>query len=298
MANSLEACKIFTKAVLDGKPWERDPVCIRKPWDQGAYELRDHGMGQKLCFAVMWDNEVVKPHPPVIRALRLVKKALEAKGHKVINWKPYKHMELFHIVEFIWAADGAEDYQRHCDLSGEPLIQLEHFTTPESQHLYEMETPPLNKIVADGRGPQSAYQMWQLHKEKRNLRKQYLDHWNRSIVETGTRRPVDCIISPIVPYGMTPHGLNTDAFYTTLWNVLDYPCVAFPATKVDLELDKHIEERKEFYNHEDEAIHKLYDTELFQDSPIGLQVTCRTQEEEATLAMAKIVENALKGAEE
>jgi hypothetical protein len=63
------------------------------------------------------------------------------------------------LQEFIFAADGAEDYQRHCDLSGEPLIQLEHFTTPESQHLYAMETPPLNKIVVKGRGPQSAYQV-------------------------------------------------------------------------------------------------------------------------------------------
>jgi amidase len=108
--------------------------------------------------------------------------------------------------------------------------------------------------------------------------------------------------------------LNTcvsDAFYTTLWNVLDYPCVAFPVTVVDLELDKNIEERTEFYNHEDEAIYKLCtrisavcglnltscfsdDSELFQDSPIGLQITCRTQEEEAVLAMAEIIKNALE----
>lgn len=52
-------------------------------------------------------------------------------------------------------------------------------------------------------------------------------------------------------------GFFSDAFYTTLWNVLDYPCLAFPVTTVDLELDKTIEDRKEFYNHEDEAIHKL-----------------------------------------
>jgi len=294
MANSLEACKIFAKAVLDGRPWERDPSCLRKPWDQGAYELRDHGGGQSLCFGIMWDNDIVKPHPPVVRALRMVKDALETAGHKVIDWKPYKHMELFHSVEFIFAADGSEDYQRHCDLSGEPLIQLEHFTTSETQHLYAMETPPLNKIVAEGRGPQSAYQVWQLHKEKRKLRKEYLDHWNATITLTGTERPVDGIIRPTVPYGMTPHGLNTDAFYTTLWNVLDYPCVAFPVTTVDLELDKTIEARSEFYNHEDEAIHKLYDSELFRDSPIGLQVTCRMQEEEATLGMAEIIVQSLR----
>jgi amidase len=82
MANSLEACKVFAKAVLDGRPWERDPLCLRKPWDQGAYELRNHGGGRPLCFAIMWDNKVVKPHPPVVRALRMVKDALEKVGHK------------------------------------------------------------------------------------------------------------------------------------------------------------------------------------------------------------------------
>ena len=46
-----------------------------------------------------------------------------------------------------------------CKLSGEPLIQLEAFTTPETHHLYGMENPPLNKLVAQGREPQSAYQV-------------------------------------------------------------------------------------------------------------------------------------------
>jgi amidase len=82
MAYSLETCKVFTKAVLDGRPWELDPLCLRKPWDQEAYELRDHGRGKEMCFAIMWDNEVVKPHPPVTRALHMVKTALENAGHK------------------------------------------------------------------------------------------------------------------------------------------------------------------------------------------------------------------------
>jgi len=39
----------------------------------------------------------------------------------------------------------------------------------------------------------------------------------------------------------------------------------------------------------------LDNSELFQDSPIGLQVTCKTQEEEAVIAFAEIVDKALKG---
>jgi len=96
MANSLEACKIFAKVVIDARPWELDPLCLRKPWDQEAYELRDHGGGREMCFAVMWDNDVVKPHPPVRRALEMAKKAVESAGHKVIDWKSYRHMDIFH----------------------------------------------------------------------------------------------------------------------------------------------------------------------------------------------------------
>jgi amidase len=118
MSNSLEACRIFTKVVLDGRPWDLDPLCLRMPWDQAAYELRDHGKGKGMCFAIMWDNEIVKPHPPVMRAMTMVKTALERAGHKgdssfptfhiditqplnlslVIDWKPYRHMDIFHNV--------------------------------------------------------------------------------------------------------------------------------------------------------------------------------------------------------
>lgn len=74
--------KTFTQAVLEQKPWLKDPLVIRKGWCQGEYELQDHGGKEaKLCFAIMWDNEVVRPHPPLIRGMQITKKALEAAGH-------------------------------------------------------------------------------------------------------------------------------------------------------------------------------------------------------------------------
>ena len=82
MANSLSGVKIFVKAVLDAQPWRKDPLCIRKEWSDREYALDDHGgRGGKMCFAIMWDNGVIKPHPPLRRALELTKRALEAAGH-------------------------------------------------------------------------------------------------------------------------------------------------------------------------------------------------------------------------
>lgn len=54
--------------------------------------------------------------------------------------------------------------------------------------------------------------LWQLQKEKRILRKSYLDHWEATVAETGTGRPVDAIISPATAYPAPPHGLNTYEF--------------------------------------------------------------------------------------
>lgn len=81
MAPSLKALRVFTKTVIDGKPWTKDPTCLRMPWDEDQAKLVDHGEGKKLCFALMYDNGVIKPTPPIKRALDLTKKALEKAGH-------------------------------------------------------------------------------------------------------------------------------------------------------------------------------------------------------------------------
>jgi amidase len=54
----------------------------------------------------------------------------------------------------------------------------------------------------------NAYQLWQTQKQKRLLRKEYLDRWQATQSITGTGRPMDAIISPVAPYAAPPHGHN------------------------------------------------------------------------------------------
>lgn len=65
------------------------------PWDEAAYNFKDHGGAPdaKLCFGIMWDDELVLPNPPYKRALEITKKALLAAGHEVVDWEPYKQAE-------------------------------------------------------------------------------------------------------------------------------------------------------------------------------------------------------------
>jgi amidase len=95
MANSLNSLITFMKSVISGRPWTKDPYAIRKAWDEDAFRLSEHGgPGAPLCIGIMWHNAYVHPHPPITRALRIVKEALLAAGHTVIDWTPHKAREL------------------------------------------------------------------------------------------------------------------------------------------------------------------------------------------------------------
>ncbi|KAI0089886.1 general amidase [Irpex rosettiformis] len=291
MANSLCAVKRFTKAIIDGKPWKKDPLVVKKPWSHEEYALSEHGDGVGMCFAIMWDNEVVKPHPPLIRAMELTKKALEAVGHKVVDWTPHKHLEIYENSERIYTADDGYDYRVECEKSGEPLIASMKLQDEQTHH-YPLEKSMAKTILGEIKHL-SAYELWQLQKEKRILRKSHLDYWESTASTTGTGRPVDAIISPAVASLACPHGTNSDAFYTSLCNALDLASTVFPVMFSDKELDTKPPPHK-FRNNEDEAIYNLYDAELFHGLPVGLQLIGRTQEEEAVIAMTEVVDKALK----
>ena len=82
LSTSLSGVTAFIRTILQAEPWKYCPNTFPKAWSQDDYELKTRGGGKKLCFGIMWDNEVVKPHPPLIRGMEITKKALEAAGHK------------------------------------------------------------------------------------------------------------------------------------------------------------------------------------------------------------------------
>lgn len=81
-AQSISLLKTFMREVLSMQPWLKDPHVQRKKWDEDAYALSDHGGGKELCFAILWDDGHMVPHPPITRGLEMIKKALTAAGHK------------------------------------------------------------------------------------------------------------------------------------------------------------------------------------------------------------------------
>ncbi|KAF9512590.1 hypothetical protein BS47DRAFT_1046067 [Hydnum rufescens UP504] len=64
IASCIAALRLFAKTVVDSIPWNLDPACPRLPWNADYRASPSHGgPAVKLCFAIMWDDDVVKPTP-------------------------------------------------------------------------------------------------------------------------------------------------------------------------------------------------------------------------------------------
>ncbi|KAF5384166.1 hypothetical protein D9615_003363 [Tricholomella constricta] len=282
LSNSIGGIKSFIQGVFSQSTWLRDPNVIRKKWDEDEYRLVEHGSGKKLCFAIIWNDGQVVPHPPIIRGLEIAKKALLAAGHKVIDWKPLNHTKINGTATAIFGAGSAMDFSTVIAETKEPYISS---MALDQEDFFDEQPVTAAEI--------SAYELWQVHKRKRDLRQEYLEYWLATASETGTGRPVDALISPVAAYTATPHGKNHSAHYTMIFNTLDYPALVIPVSKVDQVLDQK-KPVHEFLSKEDQANYELYEPGSFKDAPISIQVVGRTHEDEAVIAMAEIVDAALK----
>ena len=164
----------------------------------------------------------------------------------------------------IWSAGATEDFMVTTSTSGEPIISTMIPTGNEA-------------TIASFRprkGGLTAYQLWQVQKERRDIRAAYLEHWNNTVASTGTERPMDAIICPAAPYAAPPHGQNRSvvlarsfilslinatlryANYTTVWNALDYTASIFPVTVVDPAIDVK-QPRETFIDAFDKTIYEM-----------------------------------------
>jgi len=282
MTSTVSGLKMFMEAVIKAKPWLKDPLVVRKQWDEDEYLLKDRDSGRKLCFAIMWDDGVCVPHPPITRALKRVQAALTQAGHTVVTWHPLEHEKLVELTWAIFNAGSSEDFMITASKTGEPIISS---MLPEGND----PTIPFRPRVCGS----TAYQLWQFQRARRDLRTRYLEHWNDTASSTGTGRPVDAIICPATPFVAPPHGHFSYGHYTTVWNALDYTASVFPVTTVDPVLDVK-QSRENFIGADDRKVYEMYDPEVFKDAPVSLQLVGRTLEEEAVIAMTEIVDAALK----
>ena len=102
LSTSLLGLELFMKTALTAKPWLTDPSLVAMPWNSDAWQFRGNGANRNLRIGVLWDDEVVRVHPPVTRALQEVVKNLEKiEGVEIVEFKPYRHDVAWEIA-VIW----------------------------------------------------------------------------------------------------------------------------------------------------------------------------------------------------
>lgn len=111
-----------------------------------------------LKIAVLWDDGIVSPTPPVTRALKETVDRLRKAGHEIIDWEPTWHQNLLSILSRMFIADGGKSVANLLEPTGEPF-------RPEMKAYSEA-------------AELGVHAMWQLQLERNGVCKSYLDQWN------------------------------------------------------------------------------------------------------------------------
>ncbi|RMZ77646.1 hypothetical protein DV738_g4254, partial [Chaetothyriales sp. CBS 135597] len=282
MSTSLKTLQLYSEAVLGEKhaPWTRDHKVVPIPWRKNVIQPP----GRKLRFGIISDHDnMVHGHPPVERALQMTRKALEAQGHEVIDWKPDGHVEIIdHIIEAFHTFGGTAIID-HTSAYGEPVFpSMKGFEAAAKAGEKELGPTKLRNMTI-----------------KRNtLQQAYTERWTNSAVDG--KGPVDGIIQAVAPQaaprlGGTQHNLHLG--YTGVWNYLDAASCTFPVTFADKNIDKPRDLATfQAISDRDRWIQEDYDPELYHGAPVSLQCAGRRLEEEKVLEMVEVISNALKQA--
>ncbi|KAI2773959.1 amidase [Daldinia loculata] len=269
ISTSLEGLRVFTKSIIDQKPWLKQPSLVGLDWRDSA----QYYPNRKLRVGVIYNDGVVRPHPPVLRALNeFVGKLQKSPDIEVVEWKPWKHDLAWSIIAKLYYADGGADVKAAVDSSGEPWRPLAKFILHENPHVTTHTIPTL----------------WDAVSEREAYRTAYANLWNA--------HPVDVILSPAGPSVASKHGTGRYWGYTSQWNLLDYPAIVFPTT--DAVGDAAREGEYEYpggYEPLGEmdgyvyGLWKEHGAEGYRDAPISLQLVGRRFDDEKLFRAAQIL---------
>ncbi|KAJ4348986.1 hypothetical protein N0V95_004983 [Ascochyta clinopodiicola] len=255
LSTSLQGLKIFMKTVIDSEPWLEEPALIPMPWR--TYTVPTD---RPLCIGVLWHDGIVRPHPPITRALKLVTDKLREHNIEIVDFTPHLHDEAWAILSSLYYPDGGKADAEDMASSGEPWRPLSEWIIKDN---------PCVKKLSVG---ELAY--W--FEEREAYRKEYALHWKS--------HGIDALLCPVGPGVAPKHNTAKYWSYTSQWNLLDYPGLTFPVCRVDKERDSW-NEGEQLLSELDEDNRGLWDSEEFHGAPVGLQLVGRRFEDEKIMGI-------------
>ncbi|KAI4160407.1 MAG: hypothetical protein LQ342_005731 [Letrouitia transgressa] len=267
LSTSLEGVKLFMRTVLAAQPWLFEPSLVPIPWRDQETQL-SISTSRKLKVGIMWSDGIVKPHPPIIRALNQVADKLKGISEvEVVSWTPYRHDEAWEIIASLYFSDGANEEKEAIHASGEPWRPLSEFIIKENPYVKHL----------------SIEEVWYWTVRRESYRRAYAKVWNDTATRVGNSGElegmVDVILAPVGPGVAPPLDHARYWGYTSQWNLLDYPALVFPVSRVNPEIDE-IDKGYKPKNEKDDFNYKLYEPKKFEGAPISLQLIGRRYEDE------------------
>lgn len=199
MAHTLRDCALFVEAVLSSPVYHQDLNMVPPPWPQ---TVRPIGPQSPLRLGVLSDDGVVRPHTALERGMTWVcDKLRNVPGIELIPYTPYGGSEGLELISSLYFTDGGKTVRAHCQESGEPVHPLTEWVLQPAQELTSQE-------------------LWAKMAHRVTFRHTLAKHWDSM--------NLDVVLSPVYVAPGAPHNTSLYWNYTALWNLVDFPCIAFP----------------------------------------------------------------------
>ncbi|KAF2159073.1 hypothetical protein M409DRAFT_71311 [Zasmidium cellare ATCC 36951] len=265
VCHSMQDLRMFVKLLLTHPTLPYEPTACLPFWD----EIAASKSRPKLRIGLMLTDDVVDPHPPVLRALEEVRAKLRAAGHTIVDFRP--PFDCWEAALTTWALyfqTGAAETLALLEAGGEkPIPVFAHYL--KTFDIKPLAVTELFRHNAAQAGYKAAFQQ----------------SWDGD-------GSYDCIICPSAPLAGSPHDFPLWWGYTTLWNLLDYPSIMMPLKgfKINSQRDPKTAAYSPRSNPFDRANWEIYDPEVWKTQPMTFQIVGRPYHDEALINVSEVID--------
>ncbi|TPX30721.1 glutaminyl-tRNA synthase (glutamine-hydrolysing), partial [Synchytrium endobioticum] len=282
MARYLQDVALVAQVLVEDPPRCISDACSSLPvmWDDQPIEEER----PVLRFGYYIDDAFVRATPPCARAVAETLLALEAQGHECVRFEPPAVPTAITLALALLVTDGLVS-----------LAGRDHIHSPSRS----WSLPKWVRAVAIRRlqaknmpsAPESAHPDIQRLSHLQRAQAEYQARFHEACSE------FDAILTPAHVHPATPLASSAEmpwaASYSLLYSFLDYSAGVLPVTHVDAFVDVLAEPLDRKYNILEKRAYQYYNPARSHAMPVGVQIVVGAFQEEKTLAIMTILQNAL-----
>jgi len=268
MCRTLRDAELFTKLLLDAKPWLEEPRIIPLRWTG-----RHTPLPAPLRIGIIEHDGFIVPQPPVRRAIAWAKERLSDPKHSSLfdikPFTPHNAKEAWFLTRRTYWPDGGSTTLAAIREGGEPILPLTaSITSSAAPH-----------------GMLTAEDVNQLRAQRDHFRLAFADSWNA--------QGVDVVIGPAFVGPACKHDTAFYWTYTSLWNYVDYPGVVVP-TGIKAEEGEKYPGDYEPLSEECGHVREMWEEGGFEGAPVDLQIVGRRYHDNELFAALEMLKDVLE----